>query len=429
MSHRPSIIALMGPYGFGNLGDAAIQQAMSAAIRRRLPQAKIVGISLNPADTAARHGITAYSIGHMANCSWELQGRMGEFLQCIQMRLYSHPSGWLRRLARLFLAPLVETFGILQSYGRMKDWTAVFASGGGQLDDDWGGAWHHPYSMWLWGRLCRASRVRYRFVSVGAGPLNARQSERFACGALASADYRSFRDERSRQFMAERGFFRDDPIYPDLAHSLPVADYLAGPRREFPSPEFTGRIVGLGPMAYYDPRVWPYKDQSVYMDYLQKLVEFSAWLVGRGYRILLFPGEAVHDRDVIQDFLQLAAARRLRLGEELCAPLIESVDELMHNLAGVDLVVASRFHGVLLPMLLDKPILSTSYHPKVDELMKDTGQADYCLSIASFSVAELQERFTRLETNREIVSTQIHRRIEEYRQALEEQYDHIFNDL
>jgi len=429
MNQPHQIIALMGPYGFGNLGDAAIQSAMIAAIRRRLPKAEIVGISLNPADTAARHGIPSYSIGHMANQGWELQGRIGKYLHRLQMRLYSHPSGWLRRLARLLLAPPIELLGTLQSYVCMKDWTAVFASGGGQLDDDWGGPWHHPYTMWLWGRLCRASRVKYRFVSVGAGPLNARQSERFACGALASADYRSFRDERSRQFMAQRGFFRDDPVYPDLAHSLPVAAYLSSPRREYPSPQFSGRIVGLGPMAYYDPRVWPYKDQAVYMDYLRKLAEFSAWLVERGYRIVLFPGEAAHDRDVIQDFLKLAADFRLRPAEDLCAPQVETVDDLMHALAGVDLVVASRFHGVLLPMLLDKPMLATSYHPKVDELMKDTDQADYCLPIDSFTVSQLQDGFTRMEANQDVIRQQIRSRIEEYRQALEEQYDRIFNDL
>lgn len=339
------------------------------------------------------------------------------------MHLY-HRSGILRRVSRLFIAPLIELLGFAQSFGAMRDWTVLFASGGGQIDDYWGGAGYHPYTMWLWGLLCRLRGIKYRFVSVGAGPLNSSLSERFVRGALANTDYRSFRDERSRQFMARRGFFRDDPVYPDLAHSLPVQSYLDQPQRAFPGP-----IIGVGPMAYFDPRVWPEKDQKVYQDYVRKLVELTAWLVARGYRIVLYPGEADHDRHVIEDFLRLAQTYEVREGESICAPQIESVEELMHTLAGVDLVVASRFHGVLLPMLLDKPVLATSYHEKVDELMKDTGQAAYCLAIDSFDVETLKERFLLLEADQEHSREQIHSRITAYRQALDEQYERIFRDL
>lgn len=41
-------IGLLGPYGYGNLGDAAIQEAMIQNIRQRFPHAQIVGFSLNP---------------------------------------------------------------------------------------------------------------------------------------------------------------------------------------------------------------------------------------------------------------------------------------------------------------------------------------------------------------------------------------------
>ena len=424
MPGRRVTIGLMGPYGFGNLGDAAIQQAMIAAIRQYLPHAEIIGVSLNPDDTAQRHAIPAYPIGRMANNGWEIEGRPGAVLRAGMARFYHHQNPIIRQVGRLILAPLHELLGIRQTYLRLNEWSVVFASGGGQIDDDWGGPWHHPYSMWLWAVLCHARKVKYRLVSVGAGPLASRQSVRLACGALRRADYRSFRDERSRKFMAERGFFRDDPIYPDLAHSLPVDRYLIHTKRAF-----SGPMVGLGPMAYCDPRVWPKKNLAAYRTYLDKLAEFTAWLTHRGYSVLLFPGEAVHDRDVIHDFLEIGYQAGLRLGENICAPAIETVDELMHALASVDLVVAARFHGVLLPMLLNKPVLATSYHPKIDELMKDTGQVDFCLQIDNFSVAQLQSKFMQLETDQEDSRRQIRQRVGQYRQALEEQYERIFADL
>lgn len=55
-------VALLGPYGLGNLGDAATQEAAIAGIKRNWPKAEIVGISLNPEDTKERYGIAATMI-------------------------------------------------------------------------------------------------------------------------------------------------------------------------------------------------------------------------------------------------------------------------------------------------------------------------------------------------------------------------------
>ena len=48
--------------GYGNLGDAAVQEAVIANIRKRLPDVRLVGFSLVPDDTTERHGIPCYSI-------------------------------------------------------------------------------------------------------------------------------------------------------------------------------------------------------------------------------------------------------------------------------------------------------------------------------------------------------------------------------
>src|SRR4051812_46298282 len=54
-------IGFISPCGWGNLGDAAIVDSLIHGIRTRLPQARIVGFTLNPADTRARHGVDAYT--------------------------------------------------------------------------------------------------------------------------------------------------------------------------------------------------------------------------------------------------------------------------------------------------------------------------------------------------------------------------------
>ena len=55
-------IALLTPYTGGNLGDAAIQDAVIANLRLRLPGAKFSGISLNCDNFVEQHGIDGFPL-------------------------------------------------------------------------------------------------------------------------------------------------------------------------------------------------------------------------------------------------------------------------------------------------------------------------------------------------------------------------------
>ena len=55
-------VALLTPYDGGNLGDAAIQEALIANLRQYDPRVHLYGITLHPESTAARHGIPCYPL-------------------------------------------------------------------------------------------------------------------------------------------------------------------------------------------------------------------------------------------------------------------------------------------------------------------------------------------------------------------------------
>ena len=55
-------IGLLHHVGGGNLGDDATQDAVMQNIRDRWPDAVLIGLSMNPADTEKRHGIPSYAI-------------------------------------------------------------------------------------------------------------------------------------------------------------------------------------------------------------------------------------------------------------------------------------------------------------------------------------------------------------------------------
>src|SRR5207245_434153 len=108
---------------------------------------------------------------------------------------------------------------------------------------------------------------------------------------------------------------------------------------------------------------------------------------------------------------------------------VSSVEHLIAQLAEADIVVGTRFHNILLAMVLNKPVIALSYHEKIASLMAGMGMADYCQNVDRLDVDVLVERFLELEKNAAIVKTAIERRVEHYRKALDRQYAHIFNHL
>ena len=99
------------------------------------------------------------------------------------------------------------------------------------------------------------------------------------------------------------------------------------------------------------------------------------------------------------------------------------------SFSGIDFVVGSRFHTVLLAQLFEKPVLAISYQAKIDLLMADNGQAEYCLSIKNFEPDQLIQLFTRLVNNSQAITYQLSLRIRDYRNALEQQYERIFAEI
>ena len=61
-STKHPTIGILGPFGYGNLGDAAIQQSMIQHIYKFCPDAEIIGFSMNPRDTEARHNIKTFPL-------------------------------------------------------------------------------------------------------------------------------------------------------------------------------------------------------------------------------------------------------------------------------------------------------------------------------------------------------------------------------
>ena len=385
-------IGLLDHMGYGNLGDAAIQDAVIASIRTRLPDARLVGFSFVPDDTTRRHGIPCHPIrwwyptlGEPAGAGKARSRRSGlKHALKRRRRLYTG----LKAVADL----LREARFWIRSYRALRRLDVLVISGGGQLGELWRGPWSHPYAIFKFSLLAKLARRKLYFLNVGAGPLHHPLSRFFARWAVRLADYRSFRDDDSRELVRRLGVKGAIHVYPDPVYALDVRPHR---RRRPASP--AAPVVGLNPIGFGDPRVWARRDARAYHAYLDTLDQFSAWLLEHGYDLRVFSNELSVDRYAIDD-LQVRLAARLE--PEAIARMFRtpsgSVHDVLAEMSGFDFVVTSKFHGIVFAHLLGKPVIGVSYHPKMDAAMRAFGQQRFCGDIEHVDAAWLVDAFQAL---------------------------------
>jgi polysaccharide pyruvyl transferase WcaK-like protein len=431
-SRSVSHIALLTPYDGGNLGDGAIQEALIGNFRRFDPQSWICGITLNPGRTATLHSIPCYPLAVNSRPHYTVKTRSGP-ADSLDLQK-SLPAGgvsgdffsrWMGRArSSLLLKPIKFLFRLMKelrhvfrSYYLLRGIDLLLVAGGGQLDEEWGGIWGHPYALMKWSVLARLAGTEFAFLSVGGCRIESQISRQFVKVALSLAFYRSYRDEGSRQIALGISRNADGPIVPDLAFSLPLS-------RNQPVIE-SGRKptrVGVSPIAFARPGLWPTERISIYRRYLTELSAFVASLLQSGMSVILFSSSTPDDQ-IFQDLRDRVSSQvenedLVRLSSRDVA----TVAELVEFLRSVDLVVASRLHGLLLSFLTGKPSLAISYDRKVQRLMEDLDQARYCLDIGSFTCRELLDAFLDLQTKADLISKKVADIRHRYEMLLENQY-------
>jgi polysaccharide pyruvyl transferase WcaK-like protein len=401
---RPRI-CLFGIFGNGNFGNECTLQAMLSGVRRYLPHAEISCICSRPEETSSTYNIPAFLIKETFNHG------------------PSRPRRAVVRLLRwVFVGIPMELYRCGKAIAILRNTDLLVMTGTGMLGDFGITALGLHYDILRWSILARICRCKLLFVSVGAGPIKGRMSRYFVKSALALADYRSYRDNFSKDYLTSIGFdTTSDAVYPDLAFSLPITimpDRHNEPRRP---------VVGVGLMTYYDKRSTLEQGETVYHQYINTLASFVTWLLEHRYSVRLIIGDAVYDTRVMHDLRQLLKERGVNHGSGIVDHPISSATDVLSQLATTDLVVASRFHNVLLALMLNKPVVSISYHAKIDSLMAGFGLATYCQDIDHLDLDRLIMQLTVLEKDAPLLKPRLQQTTDAYRKALDNQYDCIFN--
>jgi polysaccharide pyruvyl transferase WcaK-like protein len=244
----------------------------------------------------------------------------------------------------------------------------------------------------------------------------------FAKLALKKAQYKSYRDETSREWIRRLGFPDEDiHVCPDLAFALDLPIPKSGD--DNPAAE---QIIGINPIPFDNEKYWVGASAKAYKEFVSILAEFSLWLIERKYKVMLFPTQLTLDPPVINDIEAMVIRRGNQdASNRLSKVKVTSIDDLIRNISAMTLAVTCRYHGTVLSYAVGKPVLGIAYQAKTADLMREMGQESYALDIRNLKLSQMQERFKRLMDDIEEVTERIVTQRTGFRKSLSTQYDKI----
>jgi len=405
-------VTFLGNFGQRNLGNEATLAAILHNLQVRLPETDVTCICPNPETTAKTHKISAVPIHEIFVKDQLLQG---SFLS--------------KLLRKLILGIPIEIFRWIRAFRFLRRTEMLIVPGTQLLSDNLTGPWGFPYQVFRWSVTAKLQKCKLLFVSVGVGPLSHPLSRFFVKSALLLANFRSYRDDSSRQYLRSIGFYRTgDRVYPDLAFSLPIPIISRRCQGDCEKP-----VVAVGVIDYrgqFGPSPFQLNADATYRCYLDTVTAFVAWLLEHSYTVRLVIGDVAYDPQVLSDLKKALKDREVRYqDQQLIAEPIETIDELLLQLAASDFVVSPRFHNIVFGLLLNRPIIALSYHGKISALLESFGLARFNVSIDHADASSIIESLCEIMKDSDALGQAISQRVSEYRVKLDEQYDYIVNSL
>lgn len=350
-------IALFGLFGCGNSGNDASLEAMLLMIRRNVINAEIVCICPNPSVVRESFNIRAIS-------TTPGSGR----------------GNARHSLSRLLRRPFRSIETLVYSIRQCRQIDVLIVPGTGFLDDFMDSPFRWPLRILIWFAAARLARKRIALVSIGAGPIRGRLSKLFLSTAARLAAFRSYRDEKSKRFVASLGITVDaDSVTPDLAFDLPTPSLPAFQR----APKTTTIVLGV--ISYFG---WSQADDGKRINdlYLDKLSYLATWVLDQGHDLRLLTGDA-SDWSAIENLRTRLHNRGYpTASQRLFAEPATTLQSVMDQLSACDVAVVTRYHNLVCAVKMEKPAISLEYSDKNRSLMMRMGMERFSHHVETFDV-------------------------------------------
>ena len=318
-----SEITICGYYGFDNLGDEAILEAIVARLHELGFKDHIIVLSNNPQETSNRYGVKAID-------RWNLSAITSAIFK-----------------------------------------TRLFISGGGGLFQDTTSI----NSVVYYGAMIALAKLAGAKICVygqGLGPLRSPVSQMITRSSMNMASLLTVRDEDSKKMLADwhiPATKTADPVWnlPPTKLSEQIQQTwkkaLAGKRSDL--------LIGLSLRALSSSDTTSGLDDQD----LQNLVTCLKQAHGKekDSTIVLLPLQAEQDKPILQKFEQMWQADG---GNCVWAPLDQSAkpSEWLSFIGTLDLVIGMRLHSLIMALKNNVPTFGLAYDPKVVHTLSHFGE-------------------------------------------------------
>lgn len=369
-SENAEHLALFGLFGVGNLGNDATLLSALRHLRAAHPHARLSCICPQLPQFAAEFGVQWIPMDPLRPPGrWRIASRVLRETYVGAATVLTEPWRWSRVNAAL------------------RDVSRLMVVGTGVLDDYGEFPWTLPAWLLRWCFAARRKGLPVHFIAAGAGPLEHWLNRRMMTAAAGLATSRSYRDQESLAFMSALGVRANtDQVVPDLAFGLSPEKFTA---RGGLGPALT---IGVGLMGYYGWRNDPQGGSEKFSRYIRKMAGVVSSLLIAGHRVHLLIGEVRTDDHAVEELMKTLSTLSLPShAEPPTAPRIANPQELIEAVLRTDVVIASRFHNLVLALACGIPAISIGYSRKFAPLMRSAGFEKFDFGIEDFSEEEVLE--------------------------------------
>jgi polysaccharide pyruvyl transferase WcaK-like protein len=398
-------VGIISPYTGGNLGDAAIIESTQNHISRKFASAQFLLIVLYSEQVEKLHGIESFPLTAVERPFYynPKYSQRKDSITRPEINGIENQSVWIKMKKALNYIPFVKPIyhAIKMFIGSIKRemvhcfkvWNIVHklnmlvVAGGGQFDDEYGGAWGHPYSMFKWINLASIAKVPVFFAGVGVCEIRYKLTRYFLRKAVKKAQRVSLRDWGSVKILRNVGIERELYLCPDLVFGL-----FGDKRRTEGKQRFLKNktVVGISPIIFGRRGSWPTENMPIYDRYRREIIDLGLGLLHKDYSLAIFVTDYA-DFNLAEDLYKEYERISGRKNQLLLIPMIRP-SKLISHLRDCNLVIASRLHGILLSYISEIPVIGISYHRKVVAHMEDMGQLNYCFGIETFKAEDIENK-------------------------------------
>ncbi|MDF2654029.1 MAG: csaB [Bacillota bacterium] len=343
-------ILISGYYGFNNIGDESILQAVVDNLRGRLKEIEITVLSRNPEFTAQKYGVKS-----------------------------------------------VNRKSISSILNAVRKCDLLISGGGSLLQDVTSKKSILYYLMIMWSAFFFRKKV---FIySQGIGPILSKLNRGLTASTLKKVDGIVVRDEASKELLIEIGVKGSQiHVTADPVLRVKKADLTLG-RNILKEEGFCAQenrlTVGFA--------IREKKIDSNFVDELclaiRRLIdEYQA-------QIVLIPFHFSEDMAVIEELER-------RLGKDVfCIKHKYLTNEMLSIIGNMDVLVGVRLHALIHAAIMDVPMIAVSYDPKINSFMHSMDMKAMC-SMYDFKSEFFLEEFDKTVANAETIRNKVRKRIE-----------------